>query len=635
MRTLNRLASLVLVLIFLLPTFAALSTIPSVIAEESTEQVGWWVDTTVDRNKNGIGDMVELHLDDKVFLDGANTLPVIVDFDHTPTDADIEMLFREVGLEVEWNLYMIDAVSGRVHTQDLLTLRDLPGVIMIELDGILEVEMADVVPVHGVDIVWDETGYDGAGVSVAIIDTGIDASHVGLDDLDDVNSTDDPKVIAFYDVVGAPNDVNGTTTPYDDHGHGSHCGGITAGTGAPDYVNIGVAPQANLVGVKVLDGGGSGSFAGVMGGMQWTIDVRYKYNIRSASMSLGGPGAIEWTSSEEDSVNRMANEMVRSGVALFIAAGNTAGPGQIGTPGSAEDVITVGALDKDTKIAVYSSQGPTEEGRIKPNIAFVGSDVMSVEANSGNGYTGMSGTSMATPGAAGLGALMSQANPELSPFDMRNIMQETSTYRECHYMLANEPCPEDLIPKNRQNNVYGHGHVNAQPAVMEAAQRVYELDMNIAVNVTTEMGSDNKIHLDTGDEIDIALNKQVETIQWRSNHLRDNWAILHTYDGEFSATISHHDIMHQLEHLPNIDLQGNHSISIRALNGTVSSPITTINIHLMGEMSNSALPETQSSSFSNITWVGIIIGMGGLLFLVGMLIGRTRSKEEDDGRYAR
>ena len=75
---------------------------------------------------------------------------------------------------------------------------------------------------------------------------------------------------------------------------------------------------------------------------------------------------------------------------------------------------------------------------------------------------------MATPGAAGVGALMLQANPNLSPFDIRNIMQETATYRQCHYMGANEPCAEDLIPKNRQNNVYGHGHVNSLEAVLEA-----------------------------------------------------------------------------------------------------------------------------------------------------------------------
>ena len=70
-------------------------------------------------------------------------------------------------------------------------------------------------------------------------------------------------------------------------------------------------------------------------------------------------------------------------------------------------------------------------------------------------------------------ALMLQANPASSPFDVRNILQETATYRECHYMLANEPCAEDLLPKNRQNNVYGHGHVEALAAVMEAAQRDY------------------------------------------------------------------------------------------------------------------------------------------------------------------
>ena len=73
----------------------------------------------------------------------------------------------------------------------------------------------------------------------------------------------------------------------------------------------------------------------------------------------------------EESVNRMANEMVRAGVTLFIAAGNSGGTATIGTPGSAEDVITVGSLDKDTAIAVYSSQGPTEEGRVKPNLRLL------------------------------------------------------------------------------------------------------------------------------------------------------------------------------------------------------------------------------------------------------------------------
>ena len=143
---------------------------------------------------------------------------------------------------------------------------------MIELDGILTIANGDARAGHGVDIAFEETGYDGSGTTVAIIDTGLDGNHSSLDDQDET-STYDPKILGFYDAVNAPGDTNGTIFPYDDQGHGSHCGGTTAGTGAPTYEHPGMAPQANLVGVKVLDAGGSGSFAGVMAGMQWTIDT--------------------------------------------------------------------------------------------------------------------------------------------------------------------------------------------------------------------------------------------------------------------------------------------------------------------------------------------------------------------------
>jgi hypothetical protein len=235
---------------------------------------------------------------------------------------------------------------------------------------------------------------------------------------------------------------------------------------------------------------------------------------------------------------------------LFIAAGNNGVSGQIGTPGSAEDVITVGALDKNSAIAVYSSQGPTEENRVKPNIAYVGSSVMSVAFNTGDQYTDMSGTSMATPGAAGVAALMLQANPDLSPFDVRNIMQETATYRMCNYMFANEPCAEDLIPKNRQNNVYGHGEVRALDAVMEAAQQDYEFDSTIQITIETEIGTDNRIHMYPFDEVEFLATEGIETMQWRSNHLRDDWSNIHTFDHGTSGSLTAIDIIHQLEHLP-------------------------------------------------------------------------------------
>ncbi len=629
----RKIVTLLCLAVMVLPTLAM--AVPVSHSPQQSDEVGWWVDTTVDRNGNGIGDMIEVHIDNPLFLDDDNTLPLIVDFDHTPGVEEIALLEREVEFQHQWTLEGIDALAGRVPVNRILDTSTLPGVVMLELDGILTTANGDAAVVHGVDTVWADTGYDGAGSSVAIIDTGIDGAHASLDDLDDDNSTDDPKVIAFYDPVNNPSLTNGTEVfPYDDQGHGSHCAGTTAGTGAPNYEHIGMAPQAFLVGVKVLDAGGSGSFATVMAGMEWTVENRYKFNIRGASMSLGGPGLAEWASSDDDSVNRYANEMMSAGIAIFIAAGNNGVSAQIGTPGSAEDAITVGALDKNTAIAIYSSQGPTEEGRVKPNIAYVGSNVMSVAFNTGDQYTDMSGTSMATPGAAGVAALMYQANPDLSPFDIKNIMQETATYRLCIYMAANEPCLEDAIPKNRQNNVYGHGEVRALEAVYEAAERDYDFDKSLDVSLTTDIGADNRIHMFPDDYVSYSALGDVDTVQWRSNHLRDDWSNIHSFGhGDVSGTLTAIDIIHQLEHLPGIDVEGNHTISFRGIKandsgGHTSSPLISANIMLMDTASAFETSTDESSGISNTS---MLIGLGAfvvLFIIVLLLINFITNKEE-------
>jgi len=615
----------VTILLFFMPLVLASVPVTGDITEEDEEK--WWVNTTVDRNKNKIGDMVEKYHDHPSFLDDDNTISVIVDFDHEPGEEEVKLLEKSVDFQHQWTLKIIDAIVGRVPVNQIWDLTKVEGVVMIELDGILEIANADAAANHGVIEAREETGYDGAGSTVAIIDTGIDGNHVGLDDLDDDDSTNDPKIIAFYDPVNNPEKKNGTEVfPYDDQGHGSHCAGTTAGTGAPDFQHVGMAPGAKLVGVKVLDAGGSGSFGTVMAGMEWTSDKRFEYNIRSASMSLGGFGLIEWTSSEEDSVNRAANEMVRDGIAMFIAAGNSALTAQIGTPGSAEDVITVGALDKNTAIAPYSSQGPTEEGRIKPNVAYTGSDVMSVEANSVDGYVAFSGTSMATPGAAGVAALMYQANPQLSPFDIRNIMQETASYRQCHYMAANEPCLEDGIPKNRQNNVYGHGHVNGLESVLEAAQSSnYDLNQNITLTLLNQPAKDNRIKINDGDSLMIEISQGVDTIQWRSNHLRDDWSNLHSYEYGTTVTLEHETLVHQIEHLPGVSIEGNHTISIRAIEGVSSSPLITADIKLGPEASSA---EILSEEFGLALKAGLSLLV---LVIIGfVIVGFVSNKYESE-----
>jgi len=573
----------------------------------------WWENTLMDKDGDYIHDAIWKAAENNYYnyLDENNMISVIVDFDHTPTIDDEIMLEENVMFQIQFRYWLIDSIAGKVDIDLIPKIIQLPGVVFVELDGRLEIQMNDVNEVHDVTQVWQETGYTGAGSVVAIIDTGIDSDHVGLDDIDDSNYTNDTKVIAFYDAVNSPELTDGTEVKaYDDQGHGTHCAGITAGTGAPDYLYKGVAPKAQLVGVKVLDSGGSGSFATVMAGMEWTVEKKNVFNIRAASMSLGGPGAIEWTSSEEESVNRMGNEMMREGVALFIAAGNSAFSAQIGTPGSAEDVITVGALDKNTAIAVYSSQGPTEENRVKPNIAFVGSNVMAPDFNTGDGYTGKSGTSMATPGAAGLAALMYQANPDLSPFDIRNIMQETATYRRCDYMFANEPCAEDAIPKNRQNNVYGHGHVNSVPSVMEAANKVYELSLTLNVTLASDYNTDNRVLINQEEGVLFNVEGGATRIQWRTWDMRDNWMDLATFDGEDTAfTVTHSLLVDRLQYLPNNTVEGDQVLLVRAITNEKSSTNLAVDIHIIGD--EKVLSNSSDSGVS-----GIIIGVLSLLVLV-------------------
>ena len=632
----GRLVAIAVLGLMVLPALAA--AVPSSHGSiDVPSESEWWEHTNMDHDGDYIHDAIwkAVESDHYDYVDEHGRMSVIVDFDHTPTAEDQKMLEESVGFETQFRYWLIDSIAGTVSLDLIHEVVRLPGVVFIELDGRLEVQMNDVNGVHGVDMVWQDTGYTGEGVTMAIIDTGIDGNHSGLDDLDDDNSTNDPKILAFYDSVNNPDLRNGTEVePYDGNGHGTHCAGITTGTGAPTFEYVGVAPKANLVGVKVLSDEGSGSFAQVMAGMEWTVEKRHEFNIRAASMSLGGPGAIEWTSSEEESVNRMGNEMMRAGVALFIAAGNSAGPATIGTPGSAEDVITVGALDKNTAIAIYSSQGPTEEGRIKPNIAFVGSDVMAPDANTGTGYVALSGTSMATPGAAGVAVLMFQANPDLSPFDIRNMMQETSTYRQCHYMAANEPCAEDAIPKNRQNNVYGHGHVNALPSVEEAANYHYELSLSLNVTLDSQYGMDNRVQVGPEDSVVYNLDGAIQRVQWRTWDMRDNWMDLADFDiGDTQFEVTHGLLVDRLKYLPNNTIEGEQVILVRAISGDEASTNLAVNIDISGE--EKIEEDEEGGSIS-----GVLVGtltMIILLLLVTLVFAGVQLRErgyfDDDEFY--
>ena len=566
--------------------------------QESSVPDEWWKDTNMDKDKNRMHDMLDIALEQgKYVIDGK--ISILVDFDHMPTEADEQLLIDEVRFEPSWRFHHIPIIAGTIETELLDELLDVEGVVFLTLNGEMKIALDNAIGIHHVDTVWNY-GYTGEGISIAIIDTGIDPLHVGLNDFDDDPTTNDPKVVAFYDALDdSGDDGSGETEPYDDQGHGSHCAGISAGTGAVDEGPLGddskpyrgVAPDAWLVGVKVLDSGGSGSFAEVMRGMEWTIDNKIKYNIRAASMSLGGVWLVELTQEQEERVTHLANEMVAAGISLMIAAGNSAAYGTIGTPGAAKDVITVGSTEDSKELAVYSSKGPTHEGQIKPNVAAIGSAVMSVEANSGNGYASYSGTSMATPMVAGMAVLLLQANPDLQPLMIRTILESTSEFRWLSHPV-------------RPNNDYGWGFVLMDTALDEAIKYDASLSINISADTSviyyegndTDGGNDtaSRFFVHENEKLFFDVEGNASHLEWRNILIEDVW---HTID-----SISEIDVMEtQLG-------TGNHTIWVRAVSSEgISYPVTVpLNID---DAKTSSEEDSPSIPFSFVVFTSLLVAV--------------------------
>ncbi|MFE1962363.1 S8 family serine peptidase [Streptomyces sp. NPDC059479] len=270
-----------------------------------------------------------------------------------------------------------------------------PGVARVWLDGRRHASLDRSVPQIGAPAAW-QAGYDGAGVKIAVLDTGVDETHPDLKGVE----------------VGQK-DFSGSGSTVDRFGHGTHVASIAAGSGAKSGGKYkGVAPGARILDGKVLDDSGSGSDSGIIAGMQWAADQGAKV----ANLSLGGMDTVE-TDPLEAAVDRLSAE---KGILFVIAAGNE-GPaaGTVGSPGSAASALTVGAVDRADKIAGFSSVGQTADGSLKPDLTAPGVDIVAAKAAQGqlgdpaaDGYVSMSGTSMATPHVAGAAAILAQEHPD-------------------------------------------------------------------------------------------------------------------------------------------------------------------------------------------------------------------------------
>ncbi|MFE6996361.1 S8 family serine peptidase [Microbacterium sp. NPDC057659] len=284
------------------------------------------------------------------------------------------------------------------------------GITKVHLDGKVAATLDSSVPWIGAPEAW-AAGFDGDGVTVAVLDTGVDTAHPDLKDKVSADSKSFVPGEAYTDDV---------------QGHGTHVVSTVVGTGAAsDGKNRGVADGADVLFGKVLGNDGYGQESWIISGMEWASQ-----NAPIVSMSLGTQEPSDGTDVMSEALNSLTE---KNGTLFIVAAGNASSPESVGSPGAATGALTVGSVDDPSgDLSWFSSQGPVfRSGALKPDIAGPGNNVTAARSSmsSGSGdYVTMSGTSMATPHVAGAAAILKQQHPDFTGAQLRTLL--TSSTRE-------------------------------------------------------------------------------------------------------------------------------------------------------------------------------------------------------------
>jgi serine protease AprX len=358
-------------------------------------------------------------------------------------------LVEESGGQVTSSLNLINGVGARLNTNQFRSLVNNPGIIAITLNGDVrtanlqesskknrtftapETNYPDVV---GADVVWDG-GITGEGVTVAVIDTGFDDQPGISNNI----SGSDGRIIAWVDFVKDKH------KPEDKNGHGTHIAGIIANTDiGEDGEWNGIAPGVNLVGVRVLDKNGYGTYEQVIQGIQWVIDNKDAYNIRVINLSLVSPVQSPYWA---DPLNQAVMQAWANDIVVVVAAGNSGpDPMSIGVPGNNPYVITVGSFTDnftpnnwdDDYLTPFSAAGPTLDGFVKPDVVAPGAHIKSLiekgdflsreypDSYIFKNYAEIAGTSQAAAVVSGIAALTLSSNLELTPNQVKHRIMYAS-----------------------------------------------------------------------------------------------------------------------------------------------------------------------------------------------------------------
>jgi subtilisin family serine protease len=382
---------------------------------------------------------------------------VIIQLTPRAAAADLNQIVRALGGTVWRRLDVIDALAVELPGRAVPVLANHPFVAHVspdrELVGAMELTSATI----GAAMVHDALGFDGDGVGVAIIDSGVTPWH------DDLASGDGgQRVVRFVDFV------RNRPRPYDDYGHGTHVAGVIAGNGFDSSgARTGIAPRAHLMVLKVLDEAGNGRISDVIAAFDYILNKSAGLNIRVVNLSVATRVDESY---HTDPLTVAAKKLVDAGIVVVAAAGNLGRTadghdayGGITAPGNAPWVLTVGASNHmgstargDDEVAAFSSRGPAPIDHVaKPDLVAPGVGIESLSAEDSTFYRTLSsyllsgtvptgnlpylrltGTSMAAPVVAGTVALMLQANPLLTPNAVKAILQYTAEVYKRHDPLT-------------------------------------------------------------------------------------------------------------------------------------------------------------------------------------------------------
>ena len=492
-------------------------------------ELPWWERTTLDLDRNGIHDSLQTEV---------GTVWVGLSYDHTPTIED-ENRLNELGYTPKWVIPAVDAILiGAVDALNVTELSEIEGVVMVERYGSIQfygdIQTMAVKARNSTEYpesAW-QLGVSGKGVNIALTDTGVDSEHPGLEG----NHVAGFDAVCFVhsDVhncaLAGGRETDGSFDPDDGNQHGTACMGMAAATGldadGSQSEFYGSAPNASLVDVRIGTDIGAGPFEtylieqefyeSAMNGLQWIIDNKDTawpgvdetlHGIDIISLSWGITSHEGGGSDGEDMHSRILNEATEAGVTVSNAAGND-GADNDGLSGmsSSSLSITVGATDdkntidrEDDTVAGYSSRGPRRDNgdgnpinELIPEVSAPGTNIIQAEGcvtsggchndipgqdASDNTYTSRgSGTSYATPSVTGIIALMMEANPDLSPMQIKEVLKQTAERRG----PASAPTVDPYW-----NRDFGYGMVDARAAV-ELSMHLLETNQTTSIDWTIQ-----------------------------------------------------------------------------------------------------------------------------------------------------